>query len=662
MNSTNALNASSSDTGVLKAGQGGSYPTALWGLTPWVSWTAPSLCDSNGSLYTLAKQAVRCALQTNITTTTVSGVGGLPTDTTSFGVSSSTGQNMNAQTPNKVVALLIQQGENEMTISSVTRDIYRVAHLALIDDFRATFGASIPVICGGFTDPLFNVGSGNLMSIYGWNSTNYAKAIDFQDNYWNSTNSTTGFLGLRSFTGYAPGTGLSYSPVSQPTKYIHFDSVGHRKMGVRMYKSYLSSLNNVQNYPVTILGTPTATVGTYNASTNAYPVTINFITTGTPVTANLYSGTNLSGTLLLNGASVVSGVIVSVSATPSGFTQSFYLYLTNSFNTTPAAATISCSIPIPTPTVSLATASATASSLIVQGSSVNASSIVITSSPTYNTGTTYGTITPAQFASQFTITGLTFAIGNTYTIYAFAVNTIPLTSTSSSQSVSVITYNEYPPVALGFATLTGTPAGTTGVSQSITISSGAAYGLGTYVVSASSCAGTNNTSGFCPNNGFDKLTSGTPAKSWASTDGTAYTSASGVSPSLYTRATKASTTVSTPSGTRDGEWLQIQLPVSILLNNYTISRTFDFTTSPSGAGNSPFEWFLVASNNGTTWTQIDTRTGVNNWETVNTNPYTISGNTTAYSYYRLIITKVRGAGAGGATVYYGIIGDWALFG
>lgn len=90
-------------------------------------------------------------------------------------------------------------------------------------------------------------------------------------------------------------------------------------------------------------------------------------------------------------------------------------------------------------------------------------------------------------------------------------------------------------------------------------------------------------------------------------------------------------TSTTISGTNyNGEWLQIQVPFSFILKY--------FATSPHIASNAIFSKtiILAGSNDGTTWSLLGT---------INATIYTqmnatLSGNTTAYSYYRFVVTLV----------------------
>lgn len=90
-------------------------------------------------------------------------------------------------------------------------------------------------------------------------------------------------------------------------------------------------------------------------------------------------------------------------------------------------------------------------------------------------------------------------------------------------------------------------------------------------------------------------------------------------------------------GSVSGEWLQLQCYTSFVLKSYII-------TSDSGdtSGCAPSQWYLVASNDGSTWTQLDYRSS----QTFTflgspavTQKYSTSSNSTSYKYYRLIVQR-----------------------
>jgi hypothetical protein len=185
-------------------------------------------------------------------------------------------------------------------------------------------------------------------------------------------------------------------------------------------------------------------------------------------------------------------------------------------------------------------------------------------------------------------------------------------------------FAEYPPAALSAA------------STNVT---GQSYGNGTYILSASTVtwnSGNVRDTWFA----FDKNWSRTGSTHW----GSDYQySMLGV----YTGA--QSTTVSgTPYA---GEWLQIQLPNSIILHRYDM-MAYETIRNPGS-------FVLAGSTNGSTWTLIDTQLD-NIWTPGTWKSFSLSANTTSYNYYRIITTV---AGNSNETNYRNntIIEEWKLF-
>jgi hypothetical protein len=109
--------------------------------------------------------------------------------------------------------------------------------------------------------------------------------------------------------------------------------------------------------------------------------------------------------------------------------------------------------------------------------------------------------------------------------------------------------------------------------------------------------------------------------------------------------------------TISGEWLQIKTPTAFNVTSYSLSR------GPSSSivhRVLPSEFYLLGSNNGTTWTQLDFRNEVQNFNQnvfgVTEMNFTIN-KTSAYTYFRIINTKVRVS-----TLGYISISDFRLFG
>jgi len=96
-----------------------------------------------------------------------------------------------------------------------------------------------------------------------------------------------------------------------------------------------------------------------------------------------------------------------------------------------------------------------------------------------------------------------------------------------------------------------------------------------------------------------------------------------------------------------GEWLAYKLPNAIVLKYYQLAA-YVYNVDPDYDSENPYQWYLLASNDGLRWTTIDYQTGQDNtkWANVNVdavpqyyNTYTVQNNTKAYQYYRLAITS-----------------------
>ena len=83
-------------------------------------------------------------------------------------------------------------------------------------------------------------------------------------------------------------------------------------------------------------------------------------------------------------------------------------------------------------------------------------------------------------------------------------------------------------------------------------------------------------------------------------------------------------------------WLSYQFPTGKIIKKYGFFILFNTNQSPR-------TWTFEASNNGTTWTTLDTQTNF----TISANtfyPFDISTNTTSYTYYRINVTVTQGGG------------------
>jgi hypothetical protein len=151
------------------------------------------------------------------------------------------------------------------------------------------------------------------------------------------------------------------------------------------------------------------------------------------------------------------------------------------------------------------------------------------------------------------------------------------------------------------------PQNLTGYTTNIT---NAQYGNGSYIVSASV---ERNGPGTCAN---------------AFKTGEQYWWKTGWQINPYP--TSTTTLVSDKSYT--GEWVQLQMPTSIVLSKYSITTTF---------ANNPIEWVIAGSNDGNKWKLLDYRqySSIANGKLYE---YDIT-NTQSYKYYRFIYIASNGA-------------------
>ncbi len=87
-----------------------------------------------------------------------------------------------------------------------------------------------------------------------------------------------------------------------------------------------------------------------------------------------------------------------------------------------------------------------------------------------------------------------------------------------------------------------------------------------------------------------------------------------------------------------GEWLQIQLPYQTVIKYYSLVTA----STSANTAISPSVFSLFGSNDGTTWTIIDNRNVSSVVPVENQDMYYIFNNKTAYSYYRLVVSKLFG--------------------
>jgi len=167
----------------------------------------------------------------------------------------------------------------------------------------------------------------------------------------------------------------------------------------------------------------------------------------------------------------------------------------------------------------------------------------------------------------------------------------PAGSTSSANSLA------FPPAAMtGYAT---------------SLSSG--YGQGTYVASASQ----EYSGSLVAWQAFDKNAS----TGWATFFG------SYVPPAYQ----GSNFTVDVTGTSYGGEWIQLQMPSSVVVSSYTLTSDGNYTKMPS-------KWFLLCSRDGTNWYLVDQRSGQSWTSAGQAVTYTVTS-AQAFTYFRIVINQ-----------------------
>jgi hypothetical protein len=173
--------------------------------------------------------------------------------------------------------------------------------------------------------------------------------------------------------------------------------------------------------------------------------------------------------------------------------------------------------------------------------------------------------------------------------------------------------------------------------------SGQVYGSGTYTVSSSEI---ENGGGRASWNLFNIGTNNDLNGGYHSPTGSKVFTEGGGGPWTYLTTATGSTTISGVA--IKGLWIQIQLPTSMTLKSYQIITRTGYTTSKIRL---PANFYVVGSNDGTNWTQLDLQNyTVSSYNSIMTSivvagetraqvTNTVS-NTIAFLYYRLVVLSV----------------------
>ena len=223
----------------------------------------------------------------------------------------------------------------------------------------------------------------------------------------------------------------------------------------------------------------------------------------------------------------------------------------------------------------------------------------------------------------------------------------PLSAGEVLQNFNSIVQRNNNPYSLG---LEYPPTAMTSLATTI---SGQTYGNGTYTAT-----GSTTLAGYNAYGAFDKANTSSTANAWATS--TASYSTGNISPAPYTGA--VSTTYITTSGSSSnvlGEYINLQLPVAILLTAYRLVRAVAIGTDQYNQ--CPYTWYILGSNDGSTFYQLDYKTGYNNWSSSLPSQYFTITNTITYSSYRIVINAIQGT-TSTSYGHYASIGEWRLFG
>ena len=180
------------------------------------------------------------------------------------------------------------------------------------------------------------------------------------------------------------------------------------------------------------------------------------------------------------------------------------------------------------------------------------------------------------------------------------------------------------------------PSAMTGYSTALN----AGYGQGTYVASASS----ENTAGggYYSYRAFDKGASTNPYSS----TGSLY-AASGA----YTGTVRS---VDVNGTSYSGEWLQIQMPSSVVLSSYSLQQRQDGYGNGNGE---PTSWTILGSNDGTNWSVVEQRTFTAWAGSATFFTFTVASQR-SFSFYRFVGSTV-GSSAGTNNLCFA---EWTLNG
>jgi hypothetical protein len=238
------------------------------------------------------------------------------------------------------------------------------------------------------------------------------------------------------------------------------------------------------------------------------------------------------------------------------------------------------------------------------------------------TGSTYTVPNVADGSAPFVtdrntlllLRSLAGQVGTTLEVQGRGLNAVSLGATRSVQS--------YPPAPMSSYLLDTTS------NASVT------YGQGKYIASASS----ESAAAWYA---FDK-TVGSGSTGYWGTAGSTYNTSTGY-------VSSAVTTVDTLGNPYAGEWLQVQLPVSLILSSYSLQARGDSFVQ------TPINFWVLGSRDGFNWTLVDSRVAVS-WTATSQIIVFNSTSSQAWTFYRLVANRVTTGSAVAST------SEWTLNG
>lgn len=277
--------------------------------------------------------------------------------------------------------------------------------------------------------------------------------------------------------------------------------------------------------------------------------------------------------------------------------------------------------------------------------------IATSSTPSSSLSNNTATYTVSSYFTDYSGTGLTYSItSNPYTNASLSGTTLSIVGNyrNTTYSVSVRATNSYSQTATVSFSVTESasvsysyPPGS--MTADSTTFSGLSYGNGTYTSSASS---------FWPPNP-------SAVAAWKAFDNTPYMTMWYCVTYAYNSAGSYQSSTRFASNTPLGEWLRIDMPTAIIPKQYTISPRSDSLDAARGL--SPKSFSLWGSNDGSTWTQLDSQTNITGWNQNTPRTFTMTNNS-SYSKFVLITTQVTAEAANSAYNVEGAvnIGDLRL--